>query len=221
MKLGRASWNSSDEKVKDKNSTNLITEKADLKSTLKENNMSESSEIKEWPSVFVLQPHPTHPVICYAGKSLNINKKISNDLEISSINTTNDTNSSTRSTKQFVLSSDPQYPVICQEVYTPPLSVNNGSTVEENVTISNITCIRRDYENDISAIFLNKVGPIQSAWNIFNSTIAYDMHNVKNIDSVGEIRMLNETIVGCVEYGVIDDDRRLNNRTIASLLGVG
>ncbi|XP_066909792.1 uncharacterized protein [Halyomorpha halys] len=185
--------------------------------------ISEHPEIKDWPSAFVLQPHPTHPVVCYSGKSLNINKNSHNDLEISSIKeaTTNDTDSSAKNTKKFVLSSDPQYPVICQEVFIPPHSINNGSAKEANDTISKITCIRRDYEHDISAIFINKVGPIQSAWNIFNSTISYGIYNVMNVDSIGEIKVLNETIVDCKEYGVIDDEKGLSSGTVASLLGVG
>ncbi|XP_014273728.1 uncharacterized protein [Halyomorpha halys] len=184
--------------------------------------ISDDPETNDTPSVFVLEPDPGKRFICYTGKSLNINTNSHNELEISSIKeaTTNNTDSSAKNTKKFVLSSDPQSPVICKEVYIPPHSMNNGSAEEEKDTASNITCIRRDYGHDISAIFINEIGPIQSAWNIFNRTMAYGFYNVKNIDSIGEIRMLNETIVDCEEYRIknAENDPSID---IAALIGAG
>ncbi|CAH1390188.1 unnamed protein product [Nezara viridula] len=222
MKLGRTSWDSISKKAKEKKSTNLITETKGLNKTMNENKSSEHPEINDWPSVFVLKPDPTNPVVCYSGKSLNIHKNNHDDLEISSIKEamTNDTDSSARNNKKFVLSSDPEYPVICQEINIPSLAINN-ETAEENSTISNVSCIRRDYEQNISAIFINKVGPIQSALNIFNSTIPYGVFNVENVESIGEIKMLNDTIVNCEEYGIMTGDKGLSSGTVASLLGVG
>lgn len=222
MKLGRSSWNQTTEKAKEKNSTTLINKTKNLNETKNDKKSSEHPEINDWPSVFVLKPDPTHPVVCYSGKSLNIHKNSHDDLLISSIKeaTTNNAKSS-RNTKKFILSSDPQYPVMCQELNIHLPSINNGTAEEENATVSNVTCIRRDYEKNISAIFINEVGPIQSAWNIFNSTIAYGVFNVENVESIGEIRMLNDTIVNCEEYGVIIGDKGLSSGAAASLLGVG
>ena len=62
---------------------------------------------------------------------------------------------------------------------------------------TDITCIRRDYEDDVSAIFKGEAGDIESAKIVFNST--YDFYwegFIFNATEYAELDVLNETTVG-------------------------
>lgn len=64
-----------------------------------------------------------------------------------------------------------------------------------------MTCIRRDYEKNISAIFIHQTGPLHTAWNIFNSSIPYGFMTATDVNNVDEKIVLKEYEVG--EYGSI------------------
>ncbi|CAH1390113.1 unnamed protein product [Nezara viridula] len=79
----------------------------------------------------------------------------------------------------------------------------NNSTKEgllDTSTTKNDTCVRRDYEEEIAAVFRDEAGPIESAMLVFNSTFQYMEGKISNVTELVNLRVLNETVVDCGEY---------------------
>lgn len=111
--------------------------------------------------------------------------------------------------------------VTVQEVgveYSNSTTFNNT----EDPHLSPITppCIRRDYEDSAAAIFMKDVGPIETAYLIFNSSIPYSADNMLNVTDVTHLKLLNETTVDCDTYfGGTTNTRKLSSLALASLAG--
>ncbi|XP_014273716.1 uncharacterized protein [Halyomorpha halys] len=84
----------------------------------------------------------------------------------------------------------------------------------------NITCIRRDYDEDVAAVFKEEVGPISDAFIVFNTTYnKISNGRIFNITELPELKLLNETTVDCMEYFFPTMKRRLKLLTKHSLIG--
>ncbi|XP_014273745.1 uncharacterized protein [Halyomorpha halys] len=79
----------------------------------------------------------------------------------------------------------------------------NNSTKEEVLDSSlakNNTCVRRDYEEDVAAVFKEEAGPLESASLVFNSTFQFLDGKISNVTELVNLRVLNETVVDCGAY---------------------
>ncbi|XP_014270954.1 uncharacterized protein [Halyomorpha halys] len=178
----------------------------------KDVNVTKDELVKSWPKVFYLSMDPNDPIVCYSGVKFNFTG-----------NENKTTSPDEKNNQQIItLSKDPRFPVTCRRGPIP-VSLTDTLYVEEDSgsNSTNVTCIRRDYENNVSAVFIHRAGPLHKAVNIFNRSLPYGFMtatatDVKNVD---EKNVLKEYDIDCEEYGIETGDRCLAPGLAASLCG--
>ncbi|CAH1390114.1 unnamed protein product [Nezara viridula] len=108
-------------------------------------------------------------------------------------------------------------------LYLPEINDHDSNLNVSDFTVPsplpNITCTRRDYTDDVAAVFKENTGPISDAFVVFNTTYSsFAMGRIFNTTELNELKILNETVVNCSEYS-LTKSRRLNMSTKHSLVG--
>ncbi|XP_066906177.1 uncharacterized protein [Halyomorpha halys] len=178
----------------------------------KDVNVTKDELVKSWPKVFYLSMDPNDPIVCYSGVKFNFTE-----------NENKTTSPDEKNNQQiFTLSKDPLFPVTCRRGPIP-VSLTDTLYVEEESggNSTNVTCVRRDYEKNISAIFIHQAGPLHTAVNIFNSSLPYGFMTATatDVSKVDEKKVLKEFEVDCEEYGIDTGDKGLCPGLAASLCG--